>query len=211
MIGRLNPRLFVALAPGLVLGVIAIVMADQVEPASTRFILQFLAIGSIADMSWRVGAAALGGTITRAHGLPERLKLVTSDHRRTTFDHETGLHSEWYFRLRVDEEIARARRYSQPFSLIMVAATSRKVLDVVRITMKQWLREVDYAGDLGDVLALCLPNTDRASAEAVVQRLTSLVEGVHVSLAEYPVDGATLAALLGEEDSRQNGLRATVA
>ncbi len=210
MIGRLNPRLLVALAPGLVLGLLAIVMADQVEPASARFILQFLAIGAIADMSWRVGAAALGGTITRAHGLPERLKLVTSDHRRTTFDHETGLHSEWYFRLRVEEEIARARRYSQPFSIIMVAG-SRKVLDVVRITMKQWLREVDYAGDLDDVLALCLPNSDRASGEVVVQRLTSLVEGVHVSLAEYPIDGATLAALLGEKGSRENGLRATVA
>ena len=210
MIGRLNPRLLVALAPGLVLGLLAIVMADQVEPASARFILQFLAIGAIADMSWRVGAAALGGTITRAHGLPERLKLVTSDHRRTTFDHETGLHSEWYFRLRVEEEIARARRYSQPFSIIMVAG-SRKVLDVVRITMKQWLREVDYAGDLDDVLALCLPNSDRASGEVVVQRLTSLVEGVHVSLAEYPIDGATLAALLGEKGPRENGLRATVA
>lgn len=208
---KFNPRLLVALAPAMVLGSIAILIADQVEPASTRFILQFTAIGSVAAMSWRVGAAALGGTITRAHRLPERLKMITNDHRRTTFNRETGLHEEWYFRLRVDEEIARSKRYGQPFSLIMVAAGQRQILDAVRVTMKQWLREIDYAGDLGEALALCLPNTDKASAEPVLTRLTTLVEGIHVSLAEYPTDGANLAALLGEEDLRQNGLRTSVA
>jgi len=208
MIGKMNARLVLALVPGFVLGSLAIVIADHVEPASTRFILQFVAIGSVAAMSWRVGAAALGGTITRAHGLPDRLKLVANDHRRATFDRETGLHTEWYFRLRVDEEIARAKRYRQPFSVIMVAAGQRQVLNAVRITTTQWLREVDYAGDLGEVLVLCLPNTDRSAAEAVVQRLTSLVEGLHVSLAEYPADGTDLATLLGEEDVRQHGLRA---
>ncbi len=211
MIRRLNAQLLVSLAPGLVLGSLAVVIADHVEPASTRFILQFVAIGSVAAMSWRVGAAALAGTITRSHGLPERLKAVTSDHRRATFDRETGLHEEWYFRLRVDEEIARAKRYGQPFALIMVTSASRQVLDAVRITMKQWLREVDYAGDLGDVLALCLPNTAKSGAGPLLQRLTSLVEGLRVSLAEYPADGSTLAALLGEEETRQNGLRASAA
>jgi GGDEF domain-containing protein len=208
--GKLNLRLLLALAPGLLLGSLAFVLADQVEPASARFILQFLAIGSVADMSWRVGAAALGGTLTRSHGLPQRLKLVADDHRRSTFDRETGVHEEWYFRLRVDEEIARSTRYGHQFSLIMVASTSRQALDAVRVTMKQWLREVDYAGDLGDVLALCLPNTPKASAGAVLDRLTSLVEGLHVSLTEFPSDGATLAALLGEEE-RQHGLRSQVA
>ena len=204
---RFNPRLLVAVAPAMLLGSIAILIADNVDPASTRFILQFTAIGSVAAMSWRVGAAALGGTIARAHRLPERLKKVTNDHRRTTFNRETGLHEEWYFRLRVEEEIARSKRYGQPFSVMMVAAGQRQVLDAVRITMKQWLRETDFGGDLGEVLALCLPNTDKASAEPVLTRLTTLVEGLHVSLAEYPADGASLAALLGEEDLRQNGLR----
>ena len=211
MIEKFNPRLLVALAPAMLLGSIAILIADHVEPTSTRFILQFTAIGSVAAISWRVGAAALGGTIARAHRLPERLQMVTNDHRRTPFNRETGLHEEWYFRLRVDEEIARSKRYGQPFSLIMIAAGQRQVLDAVRITMKQWLREIDYAGDLGEALALCLPNTDKASAEPVLDRLTSLVEGLHVSLAEYPSDGANLAALLGEADLRQNGLRISVA
>ena len=211
MIGMVNARLLLSLAPGLALGSAAIVLADHVEPASTRFILQFLALGSVAAMSWRVGAAALGGTISRSHGLPERLRLVANDHRRTTFDRETGLHVEWFFRLRVEEEIARARRYNQPVSIIMVAAGTRQVLDAVRVTMKQWLREFDYAGDLGEVLAFCLPNTDKAGAEPVLQRLTSLVEGLHASLSEYPADGATLAVLLGETEARQMVLPSQVA
>jgi GGDEF domain-containing protein len=211
MMDKFNPRLLIALAPAMLLGSIAILIADHVEPASTRFILQFTAIGSVAAMSWRVGAAALGGTIARAHRLPDRLRLITNDHRRTTFNKETGLHEEWYFRLRVEEEIARSKRYGQPFAVVMVAAGQRQVLDAVRITMKQWLRETDFAGDLGEALALCLPNTDKAAAEPVLARLTSLVEGLHVSLSEYPTDGASLAALLGEEDLRQNGLRSSVA
>ena len=204
--GRFNLRLLFALAPGMVLGPLAILLADRVEPASARFILQFLAIGAVADISWRVGAAALGGTITRAHGVPERLQQVTNEHRRTTFDRETGLHAEWFFRLRVEEEIARSRRYGQPFSLILVAGP-RQVLDAVRITMKQWLREIDYAGDLVEALALCLPNTQRHDAEAVVRRLTSLIEGLHASLSEFPTDGDTVAVLLGENELRQHGVR----
>src|SRR4051812_32783693 len=211
MIAKFNPRLLMALAPGLALGSIAVLMADRVEPASTRFVLQFLAIGAVADMSWRVGAAALAGTITRAHGLPDRLRMVTSDHRRTTFDGETGLHVEWYFRLRLDEEIARAKRYGDCFSLIVVTSGSRHVLDAARITTRQWLRDVDYAGDLGNALALCLPRTDRTSAGSVLARLTDMVDGLNVSVAEYPDDGLTLSALLGDEDARQNGLRVVAA
>jgi GGDEF domain-containing protein len=211
MMGKMNVRLLVAVAPAVVLGLLAIIIADRVEPASTRFILQFIAIGAVADLSWRVGAAALGGTITRAHGLPGRLKLIATDHRRRTFDRETGLHAEWYFRLRIEEEIARSKRYRQPFTVIVLASPSRQALDAVRVTMKQWLRETDYAGDLSDILALCLPNTRKTDAENVTERLTALVEGIHVSLAEYPLDGETVAALLGEGDSRTDGIRASVA
>src|SRR5690242_16005837 len=114
----LNLRLLAALAPGLVLGTIAVALADSVEPSGMRFLMLLLAVGSVAAMSWRVGAATLGGTLTRAHGLPVRLKAIANDSRRITFDRETGLHVEWYFRLRADEEIARAKRYNQPFTVL---------------------------------------------------------------------------------------------
>jgi hypothetical protein len=197
-----NLRLLFALAPGLALGTIAVAMADNVASPSIRFALIVVAIGSVAGMSWRVGAAALGGTITRAHGLPDRLKMVAGDSKRTTFDRETGLHTEWYFRLRVDEEIARAKRYGQPFTLLTLTADERQILDAARVTMKQWLREVDFAGDLGDTVALCLPNTPRPLAEGVISRLTSVVHGLQVTASEYPSDGPTVSKLLREEEWR---------
>ena len=184
--------------PGLVLGTIAVALAADLDPVSLRFTLLLLAVGSVAAMSWRVGAAALGGTLSRAHGLPSRLKTIASDTRRQTFDRETGLHAEWYFRLRADEEIARAKRYNQPFTILRIGAKSRRELDAPRSAMTDWLREVDFAGDLGDTLAICLPNTSRSGAWPVIARLTEIAQGVDVVVTEYPADGPTLSALLQE-------------
>lgn len=202
MTDQVNVRLLLALAPGLLLGTLAVAMADNVGAPALRFGLIVITIGSVAAMSWRVGAAALGGTLTRAHGLPDRLKIVAGDSKRTTFDRETGLHMEWYFRLRVDEEIARARRYNQPFTVLTLTAEERHTLDAARITMKQWLREVDFAGDLGDMVALCLPNTSRPGAEPVIERLTRVVQGLQVAASEFPADGPTVSKLLREEEWR---------
>jgi hypothetical protein len=199
---QFNFRLLIALAPGLLLGTIAVAMADNVASPSLRFGLIVVAIGSVAAMSWRVGAAALGGTLSRAHGLPDGLMMVGGESKRTTFDRDTGLHMEWYFRLRVDEEIARARRYGTPFTVLTVTAAERQTLDAARITMKQWLREVDFAGDLGDMVALCLPNTARPGAEPVIERLTGVVQGLQVTASEYPSDGPTVSKLLREEEWR---------
>ena len=196
---RLNVRLILALCPGLILGVIAILLADRVGSSGERFVLEILAIGAIAAMSWRVGAAALGGTIARAHGVPSRLEIVAGDRRRPTFDRDTGLHAEWYFRLRADEEIARAKRYDQPFTVLLVAAKSRAALAAPRAALKTLLREVDFAGDLGTTLAICLPNTTRGGAAIVVDRLVVAVPGMAVEVTEFPRDGKTLSALLHED------------
>src|SRR5581483_9090339 len=175
----------------------------DVPNGAMRFLLLFVAISSVAFSSWRVGAAALGG-ITRAHGVPNRLHLVAGEHRRLTFDRETGLHAEWYFRLRIEEEIARAKRYEQPFTVLTVTGRSPRALDAPRQEVVGWLREVDFAGDLGDRLAICLPNTSRSGAWHVVERLARLAPGLDVALSEYPSDGASMAALL-QEEQRRNG------
>jgi hypothetical protein len=195
-----------ALAPALFLGTIAVALAENVEPADWRFVLLFTAVGAVAACSWRVGAAALGGTITRAHGVPRRLSLVAHSERLTPMlDRETGIYADWYFRLRIDEEIARAQRYGQAFTLIGIGADSPEALAAVRQLAQESLREVDFAGDLGDRLALCLPNTSRSGAWRVAVQLTETTGDLQLHLAEYPADGATLGALLGA--SHNNGIR----
>jgi hypothetical protein len=203
---HVTARLLLALAPVLALGTIAVALAENVEPVDWRFVLLFTAVGSVAAASWRVGAAALGGTITRAHGVPDRLRMVARTERRgPVIDHDTLLHAGWYFRLRVDEEIARANRYGQPFTVIDISSHSAETLEAVRMLARDSLREVDFAGDLGRSVAVCLPNTSRGGAWSLVARLTEIAKGVDIRLSEFPADGATSAALLG--DQATNGIR----
>lgn len=203
-----NLSLILALAPALALGTLAVALAENVEPADWRFVLLFTAVGAVASASWRVGAAALGGTITRAHGVPNRLRMVAHSERRApVMDNDTLLHADWYFRLRLDEEIARATRYSQPFTLIDISSHSPEALEAVRALARDSLREVDFAGDLGQKVAVCLPNTSRSGAWSVVARLTEVVQGVDIRLSEFPVDGETFSALVGEGSAARNGIR----
>ena len=113
---------------------------------------------------------------------------------------QTGLHADWYFKLRVDEEIARSKRYNLPFTVIGVRSDSAEMLQAVRTITADALREVDFAGDLGHQVALCLPNTSRSGAWNVVARLTEVAKGLDIQLSEYPIDGSTLSSLL--EDVR---------
>ncbi len=196
---RPDLRLMIALAPPLVLGTIAVALADNTPRADWRFVLLFIAVGAVAAGSWRVGAEALGGTITRAHGVPNRLaRLAHSERRGPVTNQQTGLHADWYFKLRVDEEIARAKRYNLPFTVIGIRSHSAANLEAVRIATAGSLRDVDFAGDLGHQVALCLPNTSRSGAWNVVARLTEAAKGVDIKLSEYPADGATLSTLLGD-------------
>ena len=79
---RNNVRLMLALLPPLLLGTIAVALATNVAEPNWRVVMMFTAVGSVAAASWRVGAAALGGTITRAHGVPTRLSMVAKRERR---------------------------------------------------------------------------------------------------------------------------------
>ncbi len=191
-------RLMFALAPALLLGTVAVALAENVGPPEWRFVLLFIAVAAVAAASWRVGAAALGGTISRAHGVPNRLTMLARSERRSPMmDERTGLHADWYFKLRIDEEIARAKRYGQPLTVIGISAPSHEALAEVRQSTQDTLREVDFAGDLGQQVAVCLPNTTRSGAWNVVARMTEATKGIDIKLSEYPEDGATLASLLG--------------
>jgi hypothetical protein len=207
---RTNLRLLLALAPVLLLGTIAVALSENIKPVDWRFLLLFIAVGSVAAASWRVGAAALGGTITRAHGVPHRLSLVArSERRHPLANHETGLHTDWYFRLRVEEEIARARRYGQPFTIVSIKTHTAAEMTAIGLTLAEELRQTDFAGDLGHLVAACLPNTTRSSAWSLVSRLTEVMRGVELRLSEFPEDGETLAGLL--DDTRMGSMKDFVA
>jgi hypothetical protein len=199
-----NRRTLILLAPGLIAGTAAVAAASAVDALALRVALQAVAVAAFLAMACYVGFAA-PREMSEAEivGIsPAQTKALQSDRRRPTFDRDTGLYANWYFRLRVEEEIARASRYGQPFTMLRIAAPTPDGLNAPRLAIKGWLREVDFAGDLGDLLAVLLPNTTRDGAAIVMGRLEGLVPDLQMQLSEYPLDGATLDHLLGDPDWR---------
>jgi hypothetical protein len=199
-----NTRSLTLLAPALIAGTVAVAAASAVDSMALRVALQAVAVAAFLTMAWRVGASgARDAHSAKIAGITQaQTKALQSDRRRPTFDRDTGLYANWYFRLRVEEEIARAARYGQPFTVLRVAGQTPDALESPRLALKGWLRAVDFAGDLGDMLAVVLPNTRRAGAAIVTERLEGLVPDVVMHIAEYPVDGATLEQLLGDAEWR---------
>lgn len=199
-----NARSLILLVPAFVAGTAAVATAATIDAMALRVALQAVAVAAFLAMAWRVGASERRGA-SPAHGIgitPAQAKVLQSDRRKPTFDRDTGLYANWYFRLRVEEEIARAARYGQPFTVLRISAQTPEALEAPRLALKGWLRAVDFAGDLGDMLAIVLPNTSRAGAAIVTGRLEGLVPHVAIHIAEYPVDGATLEQLLGDAEWR---------
>jgi hypothetical protein len=203
---EMNRQSVIMVAPGVVLGIIAAAAIALMDMPAMEFVLGALAAACVAVATWRAIIFVQGDAAASSPSLvTTQVHVVQADRRRPTFDRETGLLAEWYFRLRFDEEMARARRYGQPLTALAIAVKSPEAVDEARIASKEFLREVDFAGDLGEVIAVCLPNTPRAGAETVIERFTGLVRDVEIRIGEYPADGVTLAALLHEDLWRTSG------
>jgi hypothetical protein len=123
--------------------------------------------------------------------------VFIGDRRRPIVDRETGLFVRWYFLLRLEEEIARGARFGERFTVARIA--TRGARDGVVQGLAQSLRTVDYAGDLDDAIAIVFPNTATAGAQAwKLKRLGTALPPSAVTFREYPVDGQTASALIGE-------------
>ena len=197
-----NVRTMLLLAPAVIAGFAAVALTSNVDPTGLRVILQAVAVLAFVTMAWAVARPRGAADELAAALSPSQAATLGGDRRRPTFDRETGLLTNWYFRLRAEEEIARATRYGQPFTIMSLVGDSPDALAVPRLSIKHWLRQVDFAGDLGKTIAVLLPNTDRAGAAIAMARLTKLVPGTQIHMAEYPADGATLSQLLGDEEWR---------
>jgi diguanylate cyclase (GGDEF)-like protein len=101
----------------------------------------------------------------------------------------TGLFVRRYFDARVDEEIERARRYSQAFSVVMIDIDDFKhlndthghligdrVLREVAAAVKGELRGVDTAARYGgEELVIILPRTELVAAFALAERVRARI------------------------------------
>lgn len=190
---RLAPT-FIILA----LGVVAAALASGVEATAIRTALTIGAV--IATLVGGARASSSGMRAAAPESTPaERQDAVAGlgrDRRNPIIDRTTGLCTDWYFRLRLEEEIQRAARFGQRFAVVLVSKGTAK--NNVALTLRR-LRHVDYAADLGEVIAVALPNTDAEGARKWQARFDAIIPA-DIRIAEYPRDGETVARLLGEDN-----------
>jgi len=187
----------ILIAPPAALGIIALAASVALGTGAAAFVLGSLAIACVAVAAWRATVIDRSANAI-VEQTPAQVASVRTDRRRPTFDRETGLLAEWYFRLRFEEEITRAKRYGHALTALTISSSAPEGYDTARLAVRAYLRQVDFAGDLSGTICVCLPDTTREASQAVVDRMNELVDGLVVAAREYPADGTTLSALLNE-------------
>lgn len=119
-------------------------------------------------------------------------------------DEDTGLYSEWYFKLRLEEEIDRAERHGTPLSVLVT--TSLGVVqrgedltagDLNVRAIRRQLRTWDIPALLRDGnLAIILPHTGQTTALEARLRKALVTRRAQIGIASYPVDGTDVDGLV---------------
>ncbi len=104
-------------------------------------------------------------------------------------DKVTGLFTESYFKLRLEDEIKRSERFETPFTLFLISVDSLQefqetfgrfrtelLLRKIALLMERSMREVDIKGRYGDGFASILPATESHESLQVAERIRSAVE-----------------------------------
>ena len=116
----------------------------------------------------------------------------------------SGLYSDWYFRLRLEEEIQRARRYGMELAILIVKG--RRLHQGAQgaggwfdDAMYEYLRRSDLAALLRDgSLGILLPHTGERAAQGLCRRLEGHLgsDNVRLGLAICPREGDNTDALI---------------
>jgi diguanylate cyclase (GGDEF)-like protein len=162
-------------------------------------------------------ASQIAAVIQRLLMFEEMAKLAITDEL-------TGLFNRRYFLRRLDEEVERARRYEQPFSVLFVDVdhfkalndslghgVGDKVLVELAQCLKRWARGSDIVARYGgDEFVVLLPMTDPEKASRVGERIREQVSThpfprrkrvtVSVGIAGYPESGSEAHPILMEAD-----------
>lgn len=200
-------RVVLVAAPGLMAAVAIVIalesnlamaivlnVASGVLLSSVLFIAVSLAAKKVADERIGLVRAAEQG-FWRA-----RIDLTAIEHE------ESGLYTDWYFRLRLQEEIDRSRRHEMNLSLLTIKPMAVHQDSEVQSTaawfgdkVRSRLRRSDIAALLHDgVLVIAMPNTGRRSATTAKRRIEKDLAQAEptLTIACFPEDGEDAETLL---------------
>jgi len=139
----------------------------------------------------------------------------------------TGVYVRRHFIERLDEEVARSKRYNLGLSLLMIDLDHFKrcndtyghlvgdiVLKEITKIMKEYVRQVDLIGRYGgEEFVIALPDTDKKSAINIADRIRSSVEKhkfraydetismtISTGVASFPENGEDVVTLIDSAD-----------
>ncbi len=184
------------------------------EPLKTRDLEGWLGVWGTFDN----GELALFQKIAEAAApVLENARLLERLEREATTDPLTGLANRRFFILRLEEEIARARRANDDLSLIMLDIDHFKsvndtfghpagdhVLKTIARLLEESVRLEDIVGRLGgEEFAILLPNTGREGTLEVAERIRQGAPEMDVDLdRDITVSlGAATAARIDKADT----------
>jgi len=153
--------------------------------------------------------------------------------RMAVTDELTGLHNYRFLQQRINEEVARARRYNSFASLLMIDADDFKafndayghvagdrVLAELGEVLSTNVRECDLVARYGgEEFSVLLPETDMMGALAVAEKLRDAVAehgfqrpydrrlSVSIGLASYPTHGIDAESVLRAADDALYGAK----
>jgi GGDEF domain-containing protein len=137
------------------------------------------------------------------------------DLKQALYDPVTGLLAQWYLELRLDEEVARARRYGLPLVVFTLDGSSGKTSkgkkssafgesEVIRAVTNS-VRKTDLVASVGSSqFAACLLHCNRTGAMRVIRRLMEeLGDGDwRLGIAVFPDDDYAGKDLINVANSR---------
>jgi diguanylate cyclase (GGDEF)-like protein/PAS domain S-box-containing protein len=168
------------------------------------------------------------GSVISFHDVSEQKRMEGELERMATLDELTGLYNRRELNNRLQEEIRRAERYGQSFSIWMLDVDHFKrindtyghqegdrVLRIIATHLKQMLRDTDIAARFGgEEFTVILSHTNLEHAKQMAQRVRQAMADLEIHLdgggsfsitasigvAAYPEQGITVEELIRAAD-----------
>ena len=215
----LRMRVFLVATPGAAVAIATMTVATGLNFATAVILnmavgavvssVLFVAVGFFARQlasEWADQTHVAGAGLSR-----QRTRLLS------IYDDEVGLYADWYFRLRIKEEIARALRYGGHVAVLLIEplpappdGQANSVSDERTEQISRHLRRSDLPALLRDgCLGIIMPNTTHRSASTVRRRIIAAMTAPRTvsGVACFPEDGEDAKALLGAADLELRQLR----
>ena len=148
-----------------------------------------LVLGISSIVVWASSSLVASPALTRLDAV-RRFSNPTSS--KSIYDLETGFCSEWYFLLRVEQEVIRTKRSGQTLGLLLVESQGSlgpTLRNHLLLSLERTFRTVDLVGRLDDSrFGVLLVDCSREGAGEARERLVQLVgqQTIRVEHAVYP-------------------------